>query len=85
MSARAPSPAPAPPSDALRDAGPACIANISPRERLKRLIGGVIPFILALAILTWLIVIQASLWWRLLLFLPFAAATYGFFQWRDKT
>ncbi len=80
MSAQAPSPAPA-----LHDTGEACIANISPRERLKRLIGGVIPFILALAILSWLIVIQAGLGWRLLLFLPFAAATYGFFQWRDKT
>ncbi len=85
MSAQGPSPAPASPNDALRDAGQACIANISPRERLKRLIGGVIPFILALAILTWLIVIHAGLVWRLLLFLPFVAATYGFFQWRDKT
>ena len=31
----------------------ACIANISPRERLKRLLGGVIPLVLALGILSW--------------------------------
>ncbi len=65
--------------------GQACIANISPRERMKRLIGGVIPFVIAVVILTLLIVIHADRWWRVLLFLPFAAATVGFFQWRDKT
>ena len=63
----------------------ACVANISPRERLKRLIGGVIPFILALAILTWLISIDANRFWRLPLFILFMAAGSGFFQWRDKT
>ena len=31
--------------------GETCIANISPRERLKRLIGGVIPFVIALGAL----------------------------------
>ena len=63
----------------------ACIANISPRERLKRLIGGVIPFIFALVILTWLISVSANRLWRLPLFLLFMAAGSGFFQWRDKT
>ena len=63
----------------------ACIANISPRERLKRLIGGVIPFVIALAILTWLIATDANRLWRIPLFILFMAAGSGFFQWRDKT
>ncbi len=62
-----------------------CVANISPRERLKRLIGGVIPFVIALAILTWLISVNANRLWRLPLFILFMAAGSGFFQWRDKT
>jgi len=62
-----------------------CIANISPRERLKRLIGGVIPFVMALGILAWLISTNADRLWRLPLFFLFVAAASGFFQWRDKT
>jgi len=63
----------------------ACIANISPRERLKRLIGGVIPFVLALAILVWQISTDVDRLWRLPLFILFVSAASGFFQWRDKT
>jgi len=62
-----------------------CISNISPQERMKRLIGGLIPFVLAPAILTWQISIHADRLWRLSLFILFIAATSGFFQWRDKT
>jgi len=62
-----------------------CIANISPRERLKRLIGGVIPFGIALVILGGLISVNADRLWRLPLYLLFVAAASGFFQWRDKT
>jgi predicted CDP-diglyceride synthetase/phosphatidate cytidylyltransferase len=65
--------------------GEACIANISPRERLKRLMGGVIPFVIALAILTWLISINANRFWRLPLLILFMGTSSGFFQWRDKT
>ncbi|MGE5072556.1 MAG: hypothetical protein ACM3MF_03940 [Anaerolineae bacterium] len=65
--------------------GNVCVANISPRERLKRLIGGVIPFLISIAILSWLLAIHADRWWRLPLFFLFAGATVGFFQWRDKT
>lgn len=62
-----------------------CIPNISPRERLKRLIGGVIPFVIALAILAWLIAAHAGRLWRLPLVVLFVPAASGFFQWRDKT
>jgi len=63
----------------------ACVPNISPRERLKRLIGGVIPFVIALAILTWQISTDIDRLWRLPLFILFVSAASGFFQWRDKT
>jgi len=63
----------------------ACVPNISPRERLKRLIGGVIPFVIALVILTSLISTNADRLWRLPLFFLFVSAASGFFQWRDKT
>ena len=65
--------------------GETCIANISPRERLKRLIGGVIPFVIAVGALAWMISADADRLWRLPLFLLFVAAGSGFFQWRDKT
>ena len=73
------------PDDHEHDDEEGCIANISPRERMKRLIGGVIPFVIAIAILTWLISTNADRLWRLPLFLLFVAAASGFFQWRDKT
>ncbi len=65
--------------------GEVCIPNISTRERLGRLAGGGIAFVIALAAFVALTTIDANPWWRLLLFLPFAGATTGFFQWRDKT
>ena len=65
--------------------GEACIANISPRERRRRLVAGIIPFVIALGILGALLAAHAAIWWRVPLFLLFASATTGFFQWRDKT
>jgi hypothetical protein len=62
-----------------------CIPNISLRERRKRLIGGVIPFVIALVILAWLMAIGANRLWRLPLVLLYIGAASGFFQWRDKT
>jgi hypothetical protein len=74
-----------PQQDYRQEKGEVCIANISPRERLKRLIGGVIPFVIALGILAWMISANVDRLWRLPLFLLFVAAASGFFQWRDKT
>ncbi len=67
------------------ESGEICIANISTRERRKRLASGAIMFVIALAALAVLDAIGASQWWRLVLFLPFAGAASGFFQWRAKT
>lgn len=62
-----------------------CTPNISTRERRKRLAGGVIMFVISLAILAALMVTGASRWWRLALFPLFWGAATGFFQWRDET
>jgi len=65
--------------------GEVCIANISPSERRRRLIGGIIPFVLAIAILAGLMWAGVDRFWRLPLFLLFWGSTIGFFQWNDKT
>ncbi len=66
-------------------AGDACVPNISPAERRKRLMSGIVGLVIALAILAVLILIGASRLWRLALYPVFASATIGYFQWRDKT
>ena len=65
--------------------GKVCIPNISVQERRKRLLGGMITFVISLAVLAVLMALGADRWWRLALFPLFAGATSGFFQWRDKT
>ena len=67
------------------ETGEVCIPNISTRERRKRLASGGVMFVISLAVLAALMAGGASRWWRLALFLPFAGAASGFFQWRDKT
>jgi hypothetical protein len=65
--------------------GEVCISNISPAERRKRLLGGVVQFIIALVVLAMLLATGANPLWRLPLFLLFFGAANGYFQWRDKT
>lgn len=65
--------------------GETCIANISPRERQRRLRMGIIEFVVAIVILAVLMGLGLSPLWRLPLFFLFAAATVGYFQWHDKT
>jgi hypothetical protein len=62
-----------------------CIANISQRERRRRLIGGAIQFAVALIVLGVFLGLGVDRWWRLVVFAPFWGAAAGFFQWRDKT
>jgi hypothetical protein len=72
-------------NDHNHEIGEVCIANISPIERSKRLIGGAIPFVIALGILAWMRSANVDRLWRLSLILLFMAAASGFFQWHDKT
>lgn len=69
----------------MSDGGEVCIANISPRERRRRLIGGIVQFTVTLAVLAALIATGAHRLWRLPLLLLFWGAATGYFQWRDKT
>jgi hypothetical protein len=63
----------------------ACIPNIGPKERRKRLVSGLV--LLATTVLTAAVVIAGSIprGWRLLLFLPLWAAALGIFQAWDST
>ena len=67
------------------ETGENCVPNISLPERRKRLVAGVIQFVISLTILAMLIATGADRWWRLTLLLLFWGAALGFFQWRDKT
>jgi hypothetical protein len=63
----------------------ACVANISPLERQKRLRFGITQFIISLVILGALIAFGADRLWRLPLLFLFWASAVGYFQARDKT
>jgi hypothetical protein len=63
----------------------ACFVNIGPKERQKRLMGGLISGTIGVAVF---VIVQALTlpWWANLATLPFFFfAGTGFFQWRDKT
>ncbi len=62
-----------------------CIANISPKERKKRLDFAIRYFVFTGVLLIALLVLDVNPLWRLTLYLPLAASTSSFFQWRDKT
>jgi hypothetical protein len=62
-----------------------CIPNISPHEGRKRLVSGVILFVVGLAVLAALVAFGVERGWRLSLWPLFLGAAAGFFQWRDKT
>jgi predicted nucleic acid-binding Zn ribbon protein len=62
-----------------------CIANVSPKERKKRLNFAIRFFLFTSALLIILLVLEVNPAWRLILFLPLVASASSFFQWRDKT
>jgi uncharacterized membrane protein len=65
--------------------GEVCIANISPKERQKRMRFGVIQFVIGIVILVALVAFDVNPLWRLTLYLVFSAAAAGYFQAKDKT
>ena len=72
-------------SDLAEVEGAACIANISPRERRRRLLAGAIQLAVTLVGLAALLASGRPRWWRLGLLPLFWAAGSGFFQWREST
>lgn len=65
--------------------GETSIANIGPRQRRRRLIGGSVALGVAALLSAWLIAGDAPRWWRLLLVVPLFAAASGILQYREKT
>lgn len=62
-----------------------CLVNIGPKQRAMRLRFGAVALGVALVLTAALVGAGVARWWRLALFLPFAAATIGYFQARRKT
>lgn len=69
----------------LMSSAEGCIANIGPRQRRRRLVGGLVALAIATALCGWLIASDAPRWWRLLLVLPLFGAASGILQYREKT
>lgn len=63
----------------------ACIANISPAERKKRMRFGIQQIAFGILILAALLLLGADKLWRLPLFIIFAAGASSIFQALDKT
>ena len=62
-----------------------CIPNIGPLERRKRQRFGVVLFVVGAVLAVFLVGIDVSRLWRLLLFLPFWAGSTGILQAWEKT
>jgi hypothetical protein len=65
--------------------GEVCIPNIGPKERQKRLIGGVLGFASGAALFIAIQAFNLPLWTNILTLPLFIFAGIGFFQWKDKT
>ena len=72
-------------SSGSADGGQYCIENIGPRERARRAYFGALALVASLVLAAVLVLSGASRWWRLALFLPFAASASGFLQARART
>jgi hypothetical protein len=62
-----------------------CVPNIGPRERRRRLIGGLVMGSIAVIAATVLVIMGTSRIWRALLVLPIGGAALGLFQVHAKT
>lgn len=65
--------------------GAACIPNIGPRQRRRRLAVGVAATVASMIVLTALLATDTPRAARLLAALPFWAGALGFLQYREKT
>ena len=65
--------------------GAVCMPNIGRKERRKRLLSGVVFFVVSAAIAIALVVTGVERLYRLGVFLPLWMAALGYFQAREKT
>ena len=65
--------------------GTVCIANIGPRQRLRRLATGAVGALAGATLLAVLLAVEAPRAARLLVALPFWAGALGILQHREKT
>ncbi|MFL5551257.1 MAG: hypothetical protein ACJ78R_04890 [Gemmatimonadaceae bacterium] len=63
----------------------ACIPNIGTDERRKRLIVGIVAFVVGAAVAAGLIAARVGLAWRIFLLVPFYVGAVGVFQAHAKT
>ena len=63
----------------------ACIPNISPAERQKRMRFGILQLVITIGILAAMLAFGADKLWRLPLFAMFSAGAVSIFQALDKT
>jgi hypothetical protein len=62
-----------------------CVPNIGPRERRRRLVGGLIMAAIAVVAAAVLVITETPRIWRALLVLPIGGAALGLFQVQAKT
>ena len=62
-----------------------CLPNIGPRQRKRRVIGGMVMLVVTVLVATWLVMADARWFWRLLIALPAGASALGFFQAQART
>lgn len=65
--------------------GDACVPNISPAERQKRMNFGVVQLVITFGILAVMLYFGVDKLWRLPLFVMFASGSVSIFQALDKT
>lgn len=65
--------------------GTTCIPNIGPKQRQRRIIGGIVMSAVAVGVFAALLAAGAGRWWRLALFLPLYGAGLGYFQAYERT
>lgn len=65
--------------------GDACVPNISPAERQKRMNFGVVQLVITFGVLAVMLYFGVDKLWRLPLFVMFASGSVSIFQALDKT
>lgn len=69
----------------MPDESPGRVANIDAQGRRRRLVGGVVWLVVAVAAAATLVTLRSGDGWYALLVVPFTLAALGWFQARERT